>query len=199
MIRSEDTSGPVTEIALSAIFKFISYGLIGMSCKFVFWLIMTDENTLDPDHEATPIVVENIAEATTHARFVGTDAGSDEVVLMKIVQVLRMLVLHPAGVHLSNESICEIMQSCFRICFEMRLSGKHCSENFATFTNCWLSKLELLRKTAEQALIEMVRLLYARLPQFPLQEIKGSVNYKVNQDFEVSRSLKITKCFNSRN
>lgn len=34
-----------------------------------------------------------------------------------------MLVLHPAGILLTNESICEIMQSCFRICFETRLSG----------------------------------------------------------------------------
>jgi len=40
-----------------------------------------------------------------------------------LVKVLRMLVLSPAGLLLSNESICEIMQSCFRICFEIRLSG----------------------------------------------------------------------------
>ena len=40
-------------------------------------------------------------------------------------QVLRMLVLHPVGVLLSNESVCEIMQSCFRICFETRLSGSY--------------------------------------------------------------------------
>jgi len=29
VIRSEDTSGPVTELALSSVFKFLSYGLIG--------------------------------------------------------------------------------------------------------------------------------------------------------------------------
>lgn len=141
VIRSEDTSGPVTELALSAVFKFLSYGLI------------------DPTHESAAIVVESLADAVTHARFVGTDSGSDEVVLMKILHVLRMLILHPAGILLSNESVCEIMQSCFRICFETRLS-------------------ELLRKSAEHSLSEMVRLLYERVPQFPLQEIKGSVNYK---------------------
>ena len=32
-------------------------------------------------------------------------------------------MLTAAGVQLTNESVCEIMQSCFRICFEMRLSG----------------------------------------------------------------------------
>lgn len=40
------------------------------------------------------------------------------------LQVLRTLLLTPVGAHLTNESVCEIMQSCFRICFEMRLSGK---------------------------------------------------------------------------
>ena len=43
---------------------------------------------------------------------------------MKILQVLKTLMLSPAGRLLSNESVCEIMQSCFRICFEMRLSGE---------------------------------------------------------------------------
>lgn len=31
--------------------------------------------------------MENMADAVTHARFVGTDPASDEVVLMKILQV----------------------------------------------------------------------------------------------------------------
>jgi len=68
--------------------------------------------------------VEAIADAVTHARFVGTDASGDGVVLMRILQVLRALILSSAGDHLSNDSICEIMLSCFRICFETRLSGK---------------------------------------------------------------------------
>lgn len=68
--------------------------------------------------------MENIADAVTHARFVGTDQASDGVVLMKILQVLRTLMLAPEGAALTNESVCEIMLSCFRLCFEMRLSGK---------------------------------------------------------------------------
>ena len=54
----------------------------------------------------------------------GTNPASDEVVLMKILQVLRMLMLSSVGHLLTNESVCEIMQSCFRICFEIRLSGE---------------------------------------------------------------------------
>ena len=79
---------------------------------------------VDSDHPAIAQCVEAIADAVTHARFVGTDASGDGVVLMRILQVLRALMLSPAGDYLSNESICEIMLSCFRICFETRLSGK---------------------------------------------------------------------------
>ncbi|CAF1604365.1 unnamed protein product, partial [Didymodactylos carnosus] len=61
--------------------------------------------------------------------------------------VLRSLLLSPVGSKMTNDSVCEILQSCFRICFETRLS-------------------ELLRKTSEHVLIDMVQLLFARLPQF---------------------------------
>lgn len=32
-------------------------------------------------------------------------------------------MLSPIGLFLTNSSVCEIMQSCFQICFENRLSG----------------------------------------------------------------------------
>ena len=102
---------------------------------------------IDPTHSALAATVENIADAVTHARFVGADQASDGVVLMKIVQVLRTLMLNPEGSALTNESVCEVMLSCFRICFETRLN-------------------ELLRSTAEHALKDIVLLLFMRLPQF---------------------------------
>ncbi|XP_041865617.1 Golgi-specific brefeldin A-resistance guanine nucleotide exchange factor 1 isoform X2 [Melanotaenia boesemani] len=137
VVRSEDTTGPITGLALTSVNKFLSYGLI------------------DANHDAAAEAIENMADAVTHARFVGTDPASDEVVLMKILQVLRTLLLTPVGAHLTNESVCEIMQSCFRICFEMRLS-------------------ELLRKSAEHTLVDMVQLLFSRLPQFK-EEAKSYV------------------------
>lgn len=129
IIKSEETTGPITSLALSTINKFLSYGLI------------------DPTHPSLAGTVEAIADAVTHARFVGTDQASDGVVLMKIVQVLRTLLLNPEGTVLTNESVCEVMLSCIRICFEPRLN-------------------ELLRKTAEHALKDIVLLLFMRLPQF---------------------------------
>uniref|UniRef100_A0A224X4T3 Putative guanine nucleotide exchange factor n=2 Tax=Triatominae TaxID=70999 RepID=A0A224X4T3_9HEMI len=129
VIRSEETTGPVTSLALSSVNKFLSYGLIDPKCKSIV------------------TTVENIADAVTHAKFVGTDQTSDAVVLMKILQVLRTLMLSPEGIWLTNESICEILLSCFRISFEPRLN-------------------ELLRKCAENCLKDMVQLLFTRLPSF---------------------------------
>lgn len=129
IIKSEETTGPATSLALSAVNKFLSYGLI------------------DPTHGNITLTMQNIAYAVTHARFVGTDQASDAVVLMKIVQVLSTIMLSPEGSSLTNEMLCEVMLSCFRICFEPRLN-------------------EILRRSAEQALRDMVLLLFMRLPQF---------------------------------
>ncbi|KAK2190131.1 hypothetical protein NP493_86g03025 [Ridgeia piscesae] len=140
VIRSEETTGPITGMALGSINKFLSYGFIDPSC------------------DTATAAIENVADAVTHARFVGTDPNSDEVVLMKILHVLRTMLLTEAGVLLTNESVCEIMQSCFRICFEMRLS-------------------ELLRKSAEHTLMDMVQVLFSRLPEFK-EDSKWFVNMK---------------------
>ncbi|CAF2709471.1 unnamed protein product [Rotaria sp. Silwood2] len=129
IIRSDETSGPITCLALNAVNKFLSYGLI------------------DTQSESASSAIDKVANAVTHTRFVGTNPNNDEVVLMRILQVLRSLLLSPAGSKITNDSVCEILQSCFRICFEIRLS-------------------ELLRKTSEHVLIDMVQLLFARLPQF---------------------------------
>lgn len=56
-------------------------------------------------------------------------------------------MLTSVGQLLSNESVCEMMQSCFRISFEPALS-------------------ELLREVAEATLSDMTQLLFTRLPTF---------------------------------
>jgi len=91
--------------------------------------------------------VERIADAVTHARFMGTDQSSDSVTFMRVIEVLHTLIRSPEGAAVSNESMCEVMLSCFKICFEPRLS-------------------ELLRRSAEQSLKDMVLLFFMRLPQF---------------------------------
>jgi len=57
--------------------------VLSCTCRLILKLL----NFSEPTGDKTAIAIENIADAVTHARFVGTDPGSDEVVLMKILHV----------------------------------------------------------------------------------------------------------------
>ena len=90
--------------------------------------------------------------------------------MINILKVLRTLMLSPIGLYLTNSSVCEIMQSCFQIFFENRLT-------------------ELLRRTAESILVDMVQLLFARLPQFK-EEIRYSAVKKLTMKGDNTRQKK---------
>jgi hypothetical protein len=77
--------------------------------------------------------------ALFYSRFVGVDPSADEVVLMKILAVLRTLMLMPIGLLLTNESVCEIMQSTFRICFEVINSYDGIFQKSALLSGCILN------------------------------------------------------------
>ena len=83
---------------------------------------------------------------------------------------------------MTNDSVCEILQSCFRICFETRLSGKEIFHSFLKKQD-YLS-IELLRKTSEHVLIDMVQLLFARLPQFKDDATPATLTKRVNKEEE---------------
>eukprot|EP01114_Cavostelium_apophysatum_P009107 TRINITY_DN2217_c0_g1_i3.p1 TRINITY_DN2217_c0_g1~~TRINITY_DN2217_c0_g1_i3.p1 ORF type:complete len:1471 (+),score=363.32 TRINITY_DN2217_c0_g1_i3:184-4596(+) len=125
VIRSEETSGPITGVALSSVNKFL--------CTFI---------TERSNNVAKAI--EGIADAVTHCRFEATDPESDEVVLMKILEVLLSCVKSPIAVLLTEDLVLEMIQTAFRMSSQTRLS-------------------ELLRKTAERTLTEMAHALFVRL------------------------------------
>lgn len=97
LVRSEETSGWITGLALTSLNKFIAYGFIGTGlysrCStrlYVLASIVTYFTCgwfIVEYSDSACSAVESIADAVTHARFVGTDPESDEVVLMKILQV----------------------------------------------------------------------------------------------------------------
>ncbi|TPP61169.1 Golgi-specific brefeldin A-resistance guanine nucleotide exchange factor 1 [Fasciola gigantica] len=141
VIRSEDTTGPITGLALTAVDKFLSYGLLELPDPDY-----ADASLSGPgSRKSVAMAAEAIADSGTQARFVGTERSSDEVVLMKVLHLLRTLLLVPAGSLVSDRVVREILQSCFRICFEPKLS-------------------ELLRRTAELCLASIIQLFFSRLP-----------------------------------
>jgi len=129
VIRSEETTGPITGVALTSVNKFLS----------------TFINENSPNVAKS---IESIAEAVTHCRFEATDPDSDEVVLMKILQVLESCIQSPVVIFLSEDLVMEMIQTCFRMSSQIRLS-------------------ELLRKIAERTLVEMVQSLFTKLKSNP--------------------------------
>lgn len=83
------------------------------------------------------------------------------------MQVLRTLLLTPVGSCMSNEAVCELMQTCFKICFEMRLS-------------------ELLRRCAEQTLTDMIHLLFSRLHVLSVPDKNEALNSPVKNTLTTS-------------
>jgi brefeldin A-resistance guanine nucleotide exchange factor 1 len=106
VVRSGDTSGPITAIALSSVDKFITYGLV---------------------HKGSPNLAQAmtaVAGAGTHCKFEASDSVSDEVVLLKILDVLKDTLTSDLGDVLSDEAVCEMMETGLSMCCQMRLSGK---------------------------------------------------------------------------
>ena len=106
MVRSGDTSGPITALALASVDKFITYGLV---------------------HRDSPNLQQamtGVAGAGTHCKFEASDSVSDEAVLLKILDVLRHALTSDLGSVLSDEAVCEMMETGLSMCCQMRLSGE---------------------------------------------------------------------------
>lgn len=88
-------------------------------------------------------VLELIAEAATHCRFEASADDTDELVLAKILELLRCTLEHPVGAKLEDETVYGMVQTCLRLSMQARFSG-------------------LLRRTAEQAVTSMVCTVFGR-------------------------------------
>ena len=97
VIRSEETNGPITGMALNSLHKLLTLHLFDAKTKFA--------------KEAVDATVT----AVTQCRFEATDPASDEVVLSKILNVLLDCARCDAARLLSDRNVCDMVQACFRI------------------------------------------------------------------------------------
>ena len=107
VIKSGDTNGPITATALGSVEKFLTYGILNMNSPKL------------------PIAMSKLSSAATHCKFEASDSVSDEFVLLKILQVLKLALTCEVGKVLSDETLCEMMETGLSMCCQMRLSGKH--------------------------------------------------------------------------
>ncbi|RCI05093.1 GDP/GTP exchange factor for ARF [Rhizopus stolonifer] len=126
VICSGNTTGSVAAIALASIEKYLHYGILSVQNPN----IASAMNTL--------------ISSASGCKFEASDAISDELVLLRILQVLEMALIGDCGQVLSDEAVCEIMESGLTMCCQKILS-------------------EMLRKSAEHSMINMIVAIFERL------------------------------------
>ncbi|KAJ3154853.1 GDP/GTP exchange factor for ARF [Geranomyces michiganensis] len=105
VIRSPDTTGPMTGAALTSVEKFISY------------------RVLDPMHPGLPLATSALTDAVVRCRFEATDAVADEAVLAKILGLLRVILTSEIGQKsLHDKGICEMVEVAFGMIFQGRVN-----------------------------------------------------------------------------
>ncbi|KAK6155063.1 hypothetical protein DH2020_009311 [Rehmannia glutinosa] len=129
VIKSDETGAPITGVALSSVYKILNLQIL-------------DSETVNVDNALHLIV-----DAVTSCRFEVTDPASEEVVLMKILQVLLACMKNKASVSLNNHHVCSIVNTCFRIVHQAS------------------SKSELLQRISRHTMHELVRCIFSHLPE----------------------------------
>ncbi|XP_059644350.1 ARF guanine-nucleotide exchange factor GNOM-like [Cornus florida] len=127
VIKSDETGAPITGVALSSIYKILTLEIL-------------DLNTVNVA-DALHLIVDSV----TSCRFEVTDPASEEVVLMKILQVLLACMKSKASVKLSNQHVCNIINTCFRVVHQASSKG------------------ELLQRIARHTMHELVRCIFSHL------------------------------------
>lgn len=128
VIRSDETGAPITGVALSSVYKILTVGML-------------DLNTVNVES-----ALHSVVDAVTSCRFEVTDPASEEVVLMKILQVLLACMKSKASIVLSNQHVCNIVNTCFRVVHQAGTKG------------------ELLQRIARHTMHELVRCIFSHLP-----------------------------------
>jgi brefeldin A-resistance guanine nucleotide exchange factor 1 len=105
VIKSGDTNGPITATALGSVERFLTYKILNINSSNL------------------PQAMLMLSSAATHCKFEGSDSVSDEFVLLKILQVLRLSLTCEVGKVLSDEALCVMMETGLSMCCQMRLSG----------------------------------------------------------------------------
>lgn len=149
VIRSSSTSASITGFALIAITKFFSYRIIG------------------PQSPRLPHAMQLLSAAITHCRFEASDTTADEYVLQLILELMENMLSGPGGDLLSDESICEMMETGLSMCCQARLS-------------------EQLRRLAERKMVAMCQIIFERLKTLEAVEDTdgGKLGFKDTQKQE---------------
>ncbi|KAG2025533.1 hypothetical protein GB937_002789 [Aspergillus fischeri] len=108
-------------------------------------------NIINRDSPRLSMAMQLLSAAITHCRFEASDSAADEIVLLRILKLMEGMLSRPEGELLGDESVCEMMETGLSMCCQVRLS-------------------EVLRRSAEMAMVNMCQVIFSRLSQLEVTE-----------------------------
>lgn len=119
--------------------------------------------------------MQSLSTAITHCRFEASDSAQDEVVLLMILNLMEDMLSSPGGALLSDESVCEMMETGLTMCCQSRLS-------------------ELLRRTAEAAMVRMCQIIFEHLKHLEnvAGDDMGALDRQTNGDMDALKMIPST-------
>lgn len=126
VIKAPTVSCHITNLAINALSKFCKYNIINVD---------------------QPNIVQALAQIVStlaHCRFEGADQTQDDILLVKIIQLLEYLVTSKLGELLTDDSIYEIISTCFSLAINTR-------------------RRDMLRSTAETSLLTITQVVFTKL------------------------------------
>ncbi|KAK1146081.1 GDP/GTP exchange factor for ARF [Aspergillus melleus] len=108
-------------------------------------------NIIGRDSPRLSMAMQLLSAAITHCRFEASDSAADEIVLLRILKLMEGVLSRPEGDLLGDESVCEMMETGLSMCCQVRLS-------------------EVLRRSAEMAMVNMCQVIFMRLSHLEIAE-----------------------------
>ncbi|RYP58146.1 hypothetical protein DL769_009081 [Monosporascus sp. CRB-8-3] len=130
---------------------------------------------ISPESPRFPLAMQSLSTAITHCRFEASDSAQDEVVLLMILHLMEDMLSGPGGWLLSDESVCEMMECGLTMCCQSRLS-------------------ELLRRTAEAAMVRMCQIIFEHLKYLEVEagDDLEALDHQANGDAEALKMVPST-------
>lgn len=74
-----------------------------------------------------------ISNTVSNCKFEASDSSGDEVVLLRIVSVIKECICSSVGSVLGDVEVCEMLETVLTICCQMRSSGKEVYHYYITY------------------------------------------------------------------
>lgn len=119
LIQSPLTSGPITALALTALYSFVLNILPLYLPKISTPLIFDSTEAPTPLQAALSAITASLA----HCRFPSSSPAQDELVLLRLLKMIETLVTSPMENELTDEGVCEMLEVGLGMGGRARLGG----------------------------------------------------------------------------